>query len=223
MTTNHVYILGQFIVPTDNTHNQFTFKGIPTNYDVIEIHVAGSVTRDQDSGATGQNQHISCEMQDTWDTSSTGNTVDVRRMYMSYYKAWYAQNNSSWAWRGSSGYPINSGYIPVNFQNNGSDGFSKAFHTTMLLMGPNSNVPKQVFFNGSASDENAASLQRKVQGAFGLDCQRNATVNAWSKGPWRSMKMRLTNYGTYSPTTSPTFKAGTQFTMLGYTGSGEGW
>jgi len=223
MSSNHAMILGEYIVNQNNYTSSFTFASIPTDYDVIEIHVAGSLTRDQDSGATGQTQYLACSIQDTHDPSSTGYTADVSRMHMSWQTNWRDQNKYSWAWRGSVANPIYFGYVPVNMQNNGSDTASKAFAVTFQLMGPNSGAPKQVFWRGTCSDSNAGSLSRKTQGCFGLDIQGNTTVRDWGKGPWRSLRMGLSNYGTYNAATSPTFKAGTVFQMIGYKGSGEGW
>jgi hypothetical protein len=223
VSDNNCYILGQYTVPATNSVNSFTFGSIPTEYDLIEIHVAGSFTKDQDSGATGQVQYLSCEIQDTWDTSSTGYTADVSRMYMSAYGSWYGQSKYGYAWRGSDSNPIYSGYVPISPDNNIADTYNKAFGVRMQLMGPNSQCPKQVYFAGTMGDNHISSNARFFNGAFGLDIQRNSTVRDWGKGPWRSMKMRLTNYGTYSASTSPTFVEGTEFTMLGYKGLGLGW
>lgn len=221
MSDNNCYILGQHTVAAADTENNFTFTGIPTGYDVIEIHAAGGFTRD-DNGS-GQYQYLTCELQDTWDTSSTGYTADVSRMYMSAYGSWYGYTKYGYGWRGSSANPIYFGYIPLSPDNNIDDSYDKAFGVRMQLMGPNSQCPKQVFFTGTMADNYTSTNTRFFNGAFGLDAQRNQTVRDWSKGPWRSMNMSLVYYGTYSNTTSPTYTAGTEFTMLGYKGSGDGW
>jgi len=221
MTDNNCYILGQHTVAAADTENNFTFASIPMGYDVIEIHAAGGITRD-DNGS-GQYQYLTCEMQDTWDTSSTGYTADVSRNYMSSYCSWYGNNKYGYAWRGSNANPIYSGYVPVSPDNTVSNLNHRAFGYRFLLMGPSSQCPKQVYFMGTMADNYSGSYTRFVSGAFGLDIQRNSTIRDWGKGPWRSMRMRLTYYGTYSATSSPTFTEGTEFTMLGYKGSGEGW
>jgi hypothetical protein len=142
---------------------------------------------------------------------------------MSAYGSWYGQSKYGYAWRGSDSNPIYSGYVPISPDNNIADTYNKAFGVRMQLMGPNSQCPKQVYFAGTMGDNHISSNARFFNGAFGLDIQRNSTVRDWGKGPWRSMKMRLTNYGTYSASTSPTFVEGTEFTMLGYKGLGLGW
>ena len=194
MSDNNCYILGQHTVAAADTENNFTFTGIPTGYDVIEIHAAGGFTRD-----------------------------DVSRNYMSSYCSWYGNNKYGYAWRGSNANPIYAGYVPVSPDNTVSDLNHKAFGYRFLLMGPSSQCPKLVYFMGTMADNYSSSYTRFVSGAFGLDIQRNSTIRDWGKGPWRIMRMRLTNIGTYSSTSSPTFTEGTEFTMLGYKGLGEGW
>lgn len=221
MSDNHCYILGQYTVPATDSVSSFTFDSIPTGYDVIEIVVAGSFTKD-DAGS-GQVQYMRCSIQDTHDPSSTGYTADVSRMYMSAYGSWYGNNKYGYGWRGSSSNPIYFGYIPLSPDNNIDDTYHKAFGVRMQLMGPSSQCPKQVFFTGTMADNYTGSNTRFFNGAFGLDTQRNQTVRDWSKGPWRSMNMSLVYYGTYNNTTSPTYTEGTEFTMLGYKGTGDGW
>ncbi len=224
MTAHQSLILGKHKVAADNTENSYTWTGIPTGYDILEFVIAGAYTMDTTTGASSGIYFMNIEMNHSWAAGYSAYDPDVRNAYIyttsrQYYSSQYAVSDYG---EGAS-YPCTSGKCIMTAANNPGGASDNSFSWNGRIIGNNSPCYKQIWWDGSATSYQSDSYNHRLLGAAGFNGQAGTKARAEAKAPVSSLRVSLPFHGTYNSSTSPTWKAGTTFTLIAYPGVTGGW